>query len=273
MILWHPLFDKLRFRISGHLVQNADRAATKPSAPAAHVFFIGGMKCGTWTLFKLLRKHPQISASSPKELKFFTRNGRDAWHRYHENFGIKPDTKVLLDGTTQYSKYPDFPDVAYKISLFDPQAKFIYLMRDPVRRVESQLAHRVARREIRDGNEARAREIGRAIHYSRYYTQAGIYANLFGVERIYMKTFESFVADQERTVREICEFLGIEQPKVVKPLPPQNARKPDNGASEIALTVAEKRLIRERLKWEIRCLEVVFGVQTAEWKDFWGDDS
>lgn len=267
------VFEKLRSKLFGRSVPPNYKTITELSVRPAHVFLIGGMKCGTWTLFKLLRKHPQISASLPKELKFFTRNKRDVWYRYYENFSLKPGTKVLLDGTTQYAKYPDVPDVAYKISLFDPQAKFIYLMRDPVRRVESQLAHRVARKEISDGNEARAREIGKAIHYSRYYTQSGIYANLFGVERIYMKTFESFVADQEGTVREICEFLGIEQPKVVKPLPPQNVRKPDNGASEIALTEAEKRLIRERLKWEIQCLEVVFGIQTAEWRDYWDVDS
>ena len=263
------LLRKVRRRVFSRTDSATDNASIKHPVRPTHAFLIGGMKCGTWTLFKLLRKHQQIAPSSPKELKFFTRNDRDAWHHYPENFDLKPGAKVLLDGTTQYSKYPHVPDVAYKISLYDPEAKFIYLMRDPVRRVESQLAHRVARNEIGSSKAARTREIGRAIHYSRYFTQAGIYANLFGVERIYMKTFESFVADQESTVREIFEFLGVEQPKIVESLPPQNERKPDNGADEIDLTEAEKELIRQQLQWEVRSLEAAFDIETAEWKDFW----
>lgn len=234
-----------------------------------HAFLIGGMKCGTWTMFKLLQAHPQVAASNPKELKFFSRNARDQWHKYHEHFAITPRTEVLLEGTTQYSKYPDTTDIAYKISLYDPNARFIYLMRDPIRRVESQLAHRVARREIRAGAEARAREIERAIHYSMYFTQLGIYASIFGVEQVYARTFESFVADQEGTVRECCVFLGIDQPNEVRALPPQNVRRSDNGADRIALTEAEKDLIRERLYREVLSLEAAFGISTRAWKDFW----
>jgi len=227
------------------------------------------MKCGTWTMFKLLRAHPQIAVSKPKELKFFSRMPAAEWHRYHEHFGITKRTRVLLEGTTQYSKHPDTTDIAYKISLYDPNAKFIYLMRDPIRRVESQLAHRVARREIRSGAAARALEIERAINYSRYFTQLGIYASIFGVEPIYARTFESFVADQEGTVRECCDFLGIEQPRKVQALPPQNVRKSANGADKVALTEAEKDLIREKLYREVLSLETAFGISTREWKDFW----
>lgn len=220
-------------------------------------------------MFKLLRKHEEIAPSKPKELKFFSRNGRDAWHTYHEHFEISPHTRVLLDGTTQYSKHPDTTDIAYKISLYDPNAKFIYLMRDPVRRVESQLAHRVARQEIRSGPAARAREIRRAINYSKYYTQLGIYASIFGVEQIYARTFESFVADQEGTIKECCEFLGVRVPEGFEALPPQNVRKSDHGADQIALTEAEKDLIRKKLYWEVRSLETGFGISTREWTAFW----
>lgn len=220
-------------------------------------------------MFKLLRKHEQIAPSKPKELKFFSRTERSEWHTYHQHFNITPKIKVLLDGTTQYSKHPDTTDIAYKISLYDPKAKFIYLMRDPVKRVESQLAHRVARQEIEPSPEARAREIKRAINYSKYFTQLGIYASIFGVERIYARTFESFVSDQQGTVKEICEFLNIDIPKEVEALPPQNVRRSDHGADKIKLTDSEKELIRKRLYWEMLSLETGFGISTRAWQDFW----
>nr|PZN76855.1 MAG: hypothetical protein DIU57_17055 [Pseudomonadota bacterium] len=250
-------------------IQRLSRLRRFRPVDVSHAFLIGAMKCGTWTMFKLLRGHPQIAASRPKELKFFSTTPRAEWHRYHEYFDLTPSTKVLLEGTTQYSKHPDTTDVAFKISLYDRSSKFIYLMRDPIRRVESQLAHRVARREIPEGADARAREIRRAINYSKYFTQLGIYASIFGVEQIYARTFESFVADQEGTVRECCEFLGIEQPSEVHVLPPQNVRKRDNGADKIALTAAEKHLIRETLYREVLSLEAAFGISTRAWKDFW----
>lgn len=234
-----------------------------------HVFLIGGMKCGTWTTFKLLRRHPRIAHSRPKELKFFSKNDRSQWGAYHDHFEINEKTKILFDGTTQYAKHPDTTDIAYNISRFDPKAKFIYMMRDPVKRVESQLAHRVARDEIKTDAKSRAAEISKAINYSRYFTQMGIYANIFGPEQIYAQTFERLISDQEGVARECFAFLGVKQPKKVEALPPQNVRRTDRGAEKIELTDAEKARIRKALYWEVRCLETAFGVDTSKWHTFW----
>ena len=236
----------------------------------SHAFLIGGMKCGTWSMFKLLRKHGQIAWCKPKEAKFFTKTARADWGDYHDHFEIKENTRVLLDGTTQYSKHPDTPDIAYKLSQFDKSARFIYLMRDPIKRIESQLAHRTARQELKPGAGPRAKELRRAVNYTRYFTQLGIYANIFGLEQIYPQTFENFIANQEKVARECFRFLGVRQPKQVQALPPQNVRKPDNGADKLALTPEEIDSIRNELHWEVRCLETAFGIDTSKWTNFWG---
>lgn len=248
-----------------------------PSDPApadqdrrfTHAFLIGGMKCGTWTMFKLLRRHPAVAGSRPKELKYFTRSPFGQWDDYRTNFNIVPRTKVLLEGTVQYSRHPDTKDSAYKISQFDPAARFIYLMRDPVARIESQLAHRVARKEIDSTPEAREKELRKALDFSRYFTQAGAFASIFGPEQLHLLTFERFIRDQSESVREIFRFLGVRVPDVVEPLPPQNVRRTDHGADRVELTPEEEEMIRETLRVEVLSLTSAFGLDTSSWKRFW----
>jgi len=235
----------------------------------SHAFLIGGMKCGTWTMFKLLRKHVQIAVCKPKEAKFFSKTERAQWGTYHELFNIEEQTRVLLDGTVQYSRHPDTANIAYQLFQFDKSARFIYLMRDPVRRIESQLAHRIARQEIKKDPGHRAKELRRAVNYSRYFTQLGIYANIFGLEQIYPQTFENLIVNQVNVARDCFEFLGLKQPKRVQALPPQNVRKPDHGADKLVLTTSEIDAIRNELHWEVRCLETAFGIDTSKWTSFW----
>lgn len=237
-----------------------------------HAFLIGGMKCGTWTMFKLLRKHPAIAASKPKELKYFTNSAFGQWDDYHSHFDIGPRTKVLLEGTVQYSRHPDTRDSAYKISRFDPAARFIYLMRDPVARIESQLAHRIAREEIATTEKARRRETKKAIAFSQYFTQAGAFASIFGPDQLYLQTFEHFVRNQVSVVEEVFGFLGVKVPDGVEALPPQNVRRADHGADRFALTAEEEDMIRESLRDEALSLTTTFGVDTSAWKRFWANE-
>lgn len=237
-----------------------------------HAFLIGGMKCGTWTMFKLLRQHPAIAGSKPKELKYFTKKRFGDWDDHRTNFDIKPRTKVLLEGTVQYSRHPDTLDSAYKISEFDPASRFIYLMRDPVARIESQLAHRVARGEIATTAEAREEELKKAIAFSSYFTQAGAFASIFGHEQMYLQTFEHFVRNQVSVVSEIYEFLGVKVRDDLEALPPQNVRRADHGADKLTLTSEEESRIRAALGDEVRSMTTAFGVDTSPWKRFWASD-
>ena len=240
--------------------------------PLTHAFLIGGMKCGTWTMFKLLRQHHALAPSKPKELKYFTRSDFGDWDDYHEHFDVRPGTKVLLDGTVQYSRHPDTKDSAFKIARFDPAARFIYLMRDPVARIESQLAHRIAREEIELDEGSRRREVKKGIWFSKYFTQAGIYASIFGPDQLYLQTFEHFVRNQGSVAGEIFRFLGVKVPDVVEALPPQNVRRGDHGADRVTLTTDEEDRIRDSLRVETLSLSSAFGVDTSAWKRFWSSD-
>ena len=132
------LFSRLKKRL------NRDRQRRDLAQP---VFLIGAMKCGTNTIFHTLKNHPEVSIPRAKELDYFLRNADASASGFRDNFKINENTKVLLDGTTQYSKFPDRPHCAVKIHKVFPDAKIIYMMRDPIARAESQIAHHIARGE------------------------------------------------------------------------------------------------------------------------------
>jgi hypothetical protein len=61
----------------------------------------------------------------------------------------------ILDQATSYTKLPLAPGVVERIAAFNPDARFIYLLRDPVERAVSHYWHMVhhhaERRPIADG--------------------------------------------------------------------------------------------------------------------------
>jgi hypothetical protein len=91
-----------------------------------------------------------------------------------------------------------------------PGAKLIALLRDPVARAYSHYWHNVSRGRA---TEPFARTLHRApgSYLSRgfYAEQLARYRPLFGPDQLRVVFFEDFVADQQRTVDALCEFLGL----------------------------------------------------------------
>jgi len=99
-------------------------------------FIIGAAKCGTTALSEYLRAHPNVFFSTPKELCFF---GKDypsharpihSIKKYLTFFEkAKPNHIAIGEGSTRYlfSK-----DAVPEILSFNPNAKFIVMLRNPV---------------------------------------------------------------------------------------------------------------------------------------------
>ncbi len=97
-------------------------------------FIIGAQKSATTALFSYLIKHPQIQGSSVKEIHYFDNyyEKGDQWYMSH----FKPSSrnKILLEATPRYLY---FPEIAKRIYQFNPKAKLILMLRDPVDRAYS----------------------------------------------------------------------------------------------------------------------------------------
>ena len=98
-------------------------------------FIVGAPKCGTTSLSSWLSSHPGIFISSPKEPFFFDCDIKSLVEFDRKSYlslfdGASRDCKFVGEGSTTYA----VSDVAIDNILdFNPAAKFIFLVRDPVK--------------------------------------------------------------------------------------------------------------------------------------------
>ena len=177
-----------------------------------YALIIGSMKCGTTSLFCYLAEHPEISACSIKEPNFFADD--TSWARgiqwYESLWDWDPHThKVALEASTHYTKIPGFPNAAARVATVPASFKFIYIVRNPLDRIESHymdgLSHSWGRN--RSFNEAVDPQ---AIEISRYAMQLDEYKKRFPPENILIINFEDLKADAHSVMRSVCEFLEID---------------------------------------------------------------
>jgi Sulfotransferase domain len=184
------------------------------------IYLIGAQKAGTTTLAYLLAQHPHITVSQAKEPHFFT----DRWDRglewYKKQFPDPPDATICMDASTSYSMAPltggwkrrnpkVYENVPARVSSVSPNAKFIYILRDPVDRTYSGYWH-----DVRMGMEKEEFRSALAIDpfyldVSNYYGQLLRWLDYFSPRSFFFVLFEDLKEDPERALRGCHEFLGV----------------------------------------------------------------
>jgi len=107
---------------------------------ADHAIIIGAMKSGTSSLYEYLVQHPQICACSVKEPEFFSDHQDHAVGAasYESLWDIAPNRHMwCLEGSTGYTKYPEEPSVPQNMHSYGLDPTFIYILRHPIDRIES----------------------------------------------------------------------------------------------------------------------------------------
>jgi hypothetical protein len=186
------------------------RASGRGAAP--NLVVIGGLKCGTTSLHHYLNLHPQVSMSRPKELNFFVSElnwelGAD-WYRSH----FDPGAGVRGETSPHYTNRPRFEGVAERMRETAPDARLIYMVRDPLDRLLSHYVHNVGGGyEERSLEEALAGDGGAYVDRGRYAFQLDPYLESFGSERILVVSQEELHGDRDATVRRVFGFLGVDE--------------------------------------------------------------
>ncbi len=111
-------------------------------------FIIGAPKCGTTSLCQDLGRHPEIFMCDPKEPRFFSHDEIYAkglrW--YASLFSDVTAEKAVGEGSTSYATHSRDDISACRIKENIPDAKLIYCVRHPLRRIESiWIEHQFAR--------------------------------------------------------------------------------------------------------------------------------
>lgn len=180
-----------------------------------NLFIIGAMKSGTTSLHHYLSTHPQMFMSEPKEPGFFklAERSEEEWQAYLEIFAEANETHLYVgEGSTDYAKIPQYEAVSDRLKEFSPDAKIIYVMRNPWKRTISHYWH-TRRPQVTGGQtrnfDAAFAEFEGYQSFSDYPMQIEPFIELFGRENIHFTVFEDLIGDPRAELDKIFAFLNL----------------------------------------------------------------
>ncbi|WP_041527702.1 sulfotransferase domain-containing protein [Paracoccus aminophilus] len=206
------------------------------ATPVLDFAIIGIQKGGTTALHRFLSSHPQIFLPEPKELHFFNSDGATDWavpdyRKLEAHFAKVPREARKGEATPAYIFHPH---ALSRLRAYNPAAKLITVLRDPVERAYSHWRmERTRQAETLDFPEAiRAGRLRVAENPARFsYVERGFYAAqierllaLFPAEQCLFLTTDDLKTDHIPTLSRVWRFLGCDEtaaapePQMIRPL-------------------------------------------------------
>ena len=202
---------------------------------APDFFILGGMKCGTTSLFNYLLEHSRIKGPRKKELHYYDMDIYEGMslEKYVASFPERAEDEMSGEGTPFYLTHPSCPTWVKRDF---PEARFIIVMRDPVERFWSHYHQYCKYRDysgspesLIEKEEAVSANIFKAIRenpeahepvfdlklYSllargRYAEQIERWLQFFDQERFLFLFTQALKDDRETAVNQAVSFLGLE---------------------------------------------------------------
>jgi sulfotransferase family protein len=219
---------------------------------------IGAMKGGTTSLFRYLGEHPQVFTPAFKAPEFFagkshTARGLD-WYR-KQFAACPPDAIAVGEASNVYTKFPTYTDVPRRIAEHIPDARLIYVVRDPIARIRSHYQHRVTEGREKAPFETAVFENSIYTDYSRYAMQLEQYLEHFAREQLLVITSEALRHDRVATMERVYEFLGVEKDFVPANLDREFQKTQDRAARSI-VPPGIRRFLKQRFPASKRMKEL-----------------
>lgn len=245
-------------------------------------FIIGGVKCGTTSLYRYLQQHPEIYMPRVKEPQFFAYEGEPPARRpahmvttlkeYVALFDAVSGERAIGEASPTYLYYSE--RVAPRIRRHVPNPRLIACLRNPVERAFSQfqMAVKLGKETCVDfaqGLRAESSRVqkgwGPIFHYTRqgfYYEHLRRYMDLFGRDRVRVYLLDDFARNPISVLQDIFRFLGVDDrfiPKVKGPYNSTRAVKSERIQHFLVNPGVVKRVagrmlptqFRRRLQWKV----------------------
>ncbi len=229
----HPQVRRIRETLD---VTHWYRVMTAERRKLPDYVIIGAQKAGTTSLHRYLARHPQVNASTVKEVHFFDNKNHfqrgERWYRAHFPLQREANRHMRCGEATPF--YLFCPVTAARLAALMPQAKIIALLRNPVDRAYSHYQHsRRYKRELLSFEAAVDAESGRlaghrerliadpgfhSMEYRRYsYLARGVYADQIIEWRKYFKQEQflilesgEFFRETQKVFQQTLEFLQLD---------------------------------------------------------------
>lgn len=196
-------------------------------------FIVGAPKSGTTSLYHYLKEHPDIFMPDIKEVNFFSSNEITSQNLYYKNQVVidnKDDYLNLFKNTNPEEitgessvSYLFYPEVAKKIKKFNPNAKIIIVLRNPVYRAFSHYLM-----DFNEGyfdksfgdifNKKSSEQIKskqfklffqQVFELGLYYSQVKRYLEVFPRENVFIIFQEDLRENTESIIKDLYSFIGV----------------------------------------------------------------
>ena len=178
--------------------------------PSAHLDFliIGAMKAGSISLLEFLAAHPSVFVPQNREPHYFSMRYHYSSFYYRWLFRARRPQQICGEASTSYSDVNEFPQCPERIANDAPNARIIYVIRDPVERILSNLRYlRLRGHEINiDSKVVTDNELW---NKSRYRNTIDAYLDFFPRSRLFVADLHELNKD-EVWLRRILSFLKLD---------------------------------------------------------------
>ncbi|MEK6251403.1 MAG: sulfotransferase domain-containing protein [Actinomycetota bacterium] len=202
---------RARERFTGDRGKRIPRRRRRHAA-MPNLIIIGGLKCGTTSIHHYLGLHPGVQMSKPKELNFFVEELN--WDLGLDWYEARFDDRLPVRGESSphYTNLPRFDGVAERIQRHCPDAKLLYMVRDPIKRILSHWVHaKGAGYETGELDEVLSVPDSAYVQRSMFWMQLQPYLERFDREQIEVITQEELQADREETMLKAFRFVGVDE--------------------------------------------------------------
>ena len=187
----------------------------------ADFYVIGAAKCGTTTLARYLARHPDIFVTKPKEPEFLAKEnpGPDEWARYASYFAAAGG-RLAGEASTIYTRHPHFNGVPERMAALTPNAKLLYIVREPVYRAHADCA--TIQRFWFNTRRSAAFELSfeeplehgdplmkSILDAGRYHYQISQYLKVFPRDNLLVLSMEELVGTPSQVLERVLAFLDV----------------------------------------------------------------
>lgn len=195
-------------------------------------FIVGAPRCGTTAVYTYLRRHPSVFMPDRKEPHFFCDDFRSRHFVADESDYLslfEPARPRAIVGEASVF-YLASTVAARRIRAFNPAAKIIALLRDPIDMIHSNFLKNLSLRVETERDFGRALDLetertegalapivdendGFKLRYlanARFADQLERYLDAFGAERLFVVVYDDLKNDPAELYRRLCLFLEIE---------------------------------------------------------------
>jgi hypothetical protein len=199
----------------------------------------GVQKCGTQTLYALLGSHPQILAS---KTHYFLTEGNTDPERYNEFFrGEARDWRLEVS-----TEYFISPIAAGQIAKVVPDARFVFVFREPVARAWSAWKMQLTRGADLEPFAKSVKTQATYLDHGRYGTHLRRFLDHFPKEHMFFLRTEDLSKRLDEVLPRICHFLSIE------PFPDVSQHRKNVGGMPRSMAVSRMLNLAFRMRNAMR---------------------